>query len=58
MRSRTSSAQESMLVARRMAAVAGLLWHRTAEAEGVDTEDPSYALITGFARACAEVGAA
>ena len=50
--------EESIAIARRMSAVAGLLWHRTAEAEGVDTEDPSYALITGFARTCAEVGAA
>lgn len=40
-----------------MAAVAGLLWLRTAEAEGIDG-DPGYALITGFARASAEVGAA
>ncbi|MET4431108.1 hypothetical protein ABIA65_004419 [Mycolicibacterium sp. 624] len=50
--------EESMVVARRMSAVAGLLWHRTAEAEGVDDDDPSYALITGFARTCAEVSAA
>jgi hypothetical protein len=50
--------EESMVIARRMSAVAGLLWHRTAEAEGFDADDPSYALITGFARTCAEVGAA
>ncbi|BBY51453.1 hypothetical protein MARA_49210 [Mycolicibacterium arabiense] len=50
--------EESAAIARRMTAVARLLWHRTAEAEGVDDDDPSYALITGFARTCAEIGAA
>ncbi|CAJ1496838.1 HNH endonuclease signature motif containing protein [[Mycobacterium] burgundiense] len=49
---------ESGMHARRMAAIAALLWERTAEAEGHDEDDPSYALITGFARTCAEVGAA
>ncbi|MBJ7386541.1 MAG: DUF222 domain-containing protein [Mycolicibacterium sp.] len=49
--------EESALIARRMAAIAGLLWLRTAEAEGIDG-DPGYALITGFARDSAEVGAA
>lgn len=50
--------EESLVIARRMSALAGLLWHRTAEAESVDADDPSYALITGFARTCAEVSAA
>lgn len=49
--------QESRLVARRLKAIAGLLWVRTSQAEGVDG-DPGYALITGFARTSAEVGAA
>jgi len=49
---------ESKLIARRMAAVADLLWHRTGEAEHADSDDPGYALITGFARTSAEVSAA
>jgi uncharacterized protein DUF222 len=49
--------EESMLMARRMAAIAGLLRHRTAEAEDVDP-DPGWSMITGFARTSAEVGAA
>ena len=49
--------EESALMARRMAAIAGLLAHRTAEAEGVDP-DPGWSIITGFARTSAEVGAA
>ena len=49
--------EESAIVSRRMAAIATLLWQRTLEAEGVD-DDPGYAMITGFARASAEVGAA
>lgn len=49
--------QESELMARRMAAIAGLLWHRTLEAEGIDA-DPGWSMITGFARTAAEVGAA
>ncbi|MDF2823660.1 MAG: hypothetical protein K0R68_1068 [Mycobacterium sp.] len=53
-----SRRDDSGMHARRMTAIAGLLWHRTADAEGFDTEDPSYALITGFARTTAEVGAA
>ncbi len=49
--------EESATIGRRMAAIAGLLWHRTAEAEGID-DDPGYAMITGFARTTAEIGAA
>jgi hypothetical protein len=49
---------ESMLIARRLSAVAALLWHRTAEAEGAPSADPGHALITGFARTSAEVSAA
>ena len=49
--------EESAIIHRRMAAIASLLWRRTGEAEGIDG-DPGYALITGFARASAEVGAA
>jgi Domain of unknown function (DUF222) len=49
--------EESKLMARRMAAIAGLLWHRTIEAEGIDP-DPGWSMITGFARTAAEVGAA
>jgi Domain of unknown function (DUF222) len=41
-----------------MSAIAALLWHRTGEAEDAPCEDPGYALITGFARTCAEVSAA
>lgn len=52
-----SQQQESMLMARRCAAIAALLVLRTAEAEA---EDPDYAwsMITGFARTTAEVSAA
>lgn len=50
--------EESKLIARRMSAVAKLLWHRTGEAEDAPTADPGYALITGFARTSAEVAAA
>ncbi|BBY29549.1 HNH endonuclease signature motif containing protein [Mycolicibacterium sediminis] len=49
--------EEAAIIGRRMAAVAELLGHRTLEAEGVD-DDPGYAMITGFARTTAEVGAA
>ena len=52
-----SQRDESVLMARRMAAVAELLWRRTEEAEGHCLDDPGYALITGFARTTAEVGA-
>jgi len=45
-------------MARRMSAVAALLWLRTNEAGDGPTADPGYALITGFARTSAEVGAA
>jgi len=50
--------QESTLIARRLSAIAALLWHRTGEAEDAPSDDPGYALITGFARTCAEVSAA
>lgn len=49
---------ESILISRRMTAIAALLWHRTSEAEGTSSDDPGYALITGFTRTCAEVSAA
>jgi hypothetical protein len=49
---------ESILISRRMTAIAALLWHRTGEAEGTSSDDPGYALITGFTRTCAEVSAA
>jgi Domain of unknown function (DUF222) len=49
---------ESVVIARRMAAIAALLWHRTGEAEDAPSADPGYALITGFARTSAEVSAA
>jgi hypothetical protein len=49
--------EESMLMARRMGSIADLLALRTEEAESADP-DPGYAMITGFARASAEVGAA
>lgn len=49
--------RESTLIARRMSAIAGLLRHRTAEAEDPEAEEPGYAVITGFARASAEVAA-
>jgi len=48
---------ESRLMARQMTAIADLLAHRTAEAEGVDP-DPGWSMITGFSRTVAEVGAA
>jgi hypothetical protein len=48
---------ESVVIARRMAAIAALLWHRTGEAEDAPSADPGYALITGFARTSAEVSA-
>jgi hypothetical protein len=49
--------RESTLIARRMSAIAGLLRHRTAAAEDPAAEEPGYAVITGFARASAEVAA-
>jgi hypothetical protein len=52
-----SQQQESALMAHRLAAIAALLWQRIAEAEEADP-DPGYAMITGFARATAEVSAA
>jgi hypothetical protein len=52
-----SQRQESVLVARRLAAVAELLGQRTAEAEAEDP-DPGYMIITGFQRTTAEVAAA
>jgi hypothetical protein len=52
-----SARQESMLVARRLAAVAELLAYRTAEVEAEDP-DPGYMIVTGFHRTTAEVAAA
>ncbi len=52
-----SQRQESMLVARRLAAVAELLAQRTVEVEDEDP-DPGYMIITGFHRTTAEVAAA
>jgi Domain of unknown function (DUF222) len=49
--------EESMLMARRMGSIADLLALRTDEAEAADP-DLGYAMITGFARTSAEVGAA
>src|SRR5262249_50745809 len=49
--------QESMLVARRMAAVAALLRHRVAATEQVE-RTKGYAEIDGFERTAAEVAAA
>jgi hypothetical protein len=49
--------QESMLVARRMSAVAELLAQRTVEVYNEDP-DPGYMIITGFQRTSAEVAAA
>ncbi len=52
-----SQRQESMLVARRMAAVAELLAQRTVEVESEDP-DPGFMMVTGFQRTSAEVSAA
>ena len=52
-----SQRQESMLVARRMAAIAELLAQRTVEVESEDP-DPGYMMVTGFQRTSAEVAAA
>ena len=52
-----SQRQESMLVSKRLAAVAELLAQRTAEVEDEDP-DPGYMMITGFQRTTAEVAAA
>jgi hypothetical protein len=49
--------EESILISRRMTAIATLVWHRTGEAEDASSDDPG-ALITGFTRTCAEVSAA
>ena len=49
--------QESMLMARRMTAVAELLALRTEEVETEDA-DPGYMFVTGFQRTSAEVAAA
>jgi hypothetical protein len=43
--------EKSIVISRRMAATAALLWHRTWEAGGTSSDDPGYALITGFTRA-------
>ena len=48
---------ESMLIARRLAAVAGLLRHRVAAAERAEREH-GYAMIDGFEQTTAEVAAA
>ncbi len=53
----TAHREESMLMARRMGAIGDLLSLRTDEAENIDP-DPGWAIITGFARTSAEVGAA
>ncbi|CAN5390785.1 hypothetical protein BH11ACT7_BH11ACT7_29150 [soil metagenome] len=57
-----SCIEESAMWARRMRAFAELLGHRSAQAydEALAAGDsgPGYALITGFARTCCEVGAA
>jgi hypothetical protein len=47
---------QSVLVARRLSAVAELLAHRTAEVEAEDS-DPGYMIVTGFHRTTAEVAA-
>ncbi|MFG1933192.1 DUF222 domain-containing protein [Mycobacterium sp. NPDC048908] len=52
-----SVGRESALMAHRCAAIAALLMLRTAEAEAADP-DPGWSMITGFARATAEVSAA
>lgn len=49
--------EESILMARRLAAIAELLGQRIAEVEEVDP-DPGYMMVTGFARTTAEVSAA
>ena len=48
---------ETMLIGRRMAAIAGLVEHRTWEAENEDP-DAGYCVITGLTRTSAEIGAA
>lgn len=53
-----SQRHESMLIARRLGAIAALLHHRTGEAEGTPSTGPGYAFITGFARTSTEVAAA
>ncbi|MFV8161875.1 DUF222 domain-containing protein [Mycobacterium sp. 134] len=52
-----SARAEARLIATRMAAVADLLAQRTAELN-VEGVHPNYMILTGFARASAEVGAA
>src|SRR6476619_6808041 len=52
-----SQRQESIVVARRLAAVAELLGQRTAEVEAEDP-DRGYMVVTGFQRTSAEVAAA
>src|SRR5262245_37942268 len=49
--------QESVVMARQLAAIGALLGLRVSEAEETDP-DPGWALITGFARTTAEVSAA
>lgn len=52
-----SHRDESMLVARRLSAIAELLARRIGEAQE-DDPDPGYSMISGFARTTAEVSAA
>jgi hypothetical protein len=52
-----SHRQESVMMAHRCAVIAALLAVRTAEAEGIDP-DPTWSMITGFARTTAEISAA
>jgi hypothetical protein len=52
-----SQREESVLMARRMAAIAELLAQRTAEVHAEDP-DPGYMIVTGFQRTTAEVAAA
>jgi hypothetical protein len=49
--------QESRLMARKLAALAALLAHRTGEVLETDT-DPGYAMLNGFQRTAAEVATA
>lgn len=54
-----SSPEESRLIARRLGAIAALLWERIGQAEDApDSDDPGLALVTGFTRASADVAAA
>ena len=48
--------QESRLMARKLAAIAALLWHRLEEYD--PGPDPDYATVSGYQRTSAEVAAA